>query len=263
METPSRHSFNLDGSTRIFPVPSPIKGDNYCRIEVNGAILNDRSKYDIVNNSVVFVSATDVPAGGQLDILVVQSEEAIGQLAITTNIDIVATGISTINTVGASIASINAVAAAIDDVLTAETSATTATAQAALAVSAASTATTQAGLATTASTAAVGAQAAVAANALAATNAAQSATTSAATATTRAGEAVVSADAAAQSAIEAANSAGGGIVAISNQDQNVDYLETKFVAGTDIEITKINPGGVEQLKLSSPYSIAYAIALGG
>ena len=109
METPSRHSFDLNGSLRVFPIPSPIKGDNYCRLEVDGVIVNDRTKYDIVNNSVVFLNVADVPDGSQLDVLVVQSEEAIGQLAITTNIDIVASNIADINTVATDIANVTTV----------------------------------------------------------------------------------------------------------------------------------------------------------
>ena len=109
METPSRHSFDLNGSLRVFPIPSPIKGDNYCRLEVDGVIVNDRTKYDIVNNSVVFLNVADVPNGSQLDVLVVQSEEAIGQLAITTNIDIVASNIADINTVATDIADVTTV----------------------------------------------------------------------------------------------------------------------------------------------------------
>ena len=116
METPSRHSFTLDGSTRVFPIPSPIKGDNYCRLEVDGTIINDRTKYDIVNNSIVFVNVADVPSGSQLDVLVVQSEEAIGQLTITTNIDIVASNIADVNTTADSIANININAAHITNI---------------------------------------------------------------------------------------------------------------------------------------------------
>ena len=110
METPSRHSFNLDGSLRVFPIPSPIKGDNYTRIEVDSVIINDRAKYDIVNNSIVFIDAADVPNGSVLDVLVVQSEEAIGQLAITSNMDLVATSIDNVNIVGSNITNVNTVA---------------------------------------------------------------------------------------------------------------------------------------------------------
>lgn len=121
METPSRHSFNLDGSTRVFPIPSPIKGDNYCRLEVDGTVINDRAKYDIVNNSVVFIDVADVPSGSQLDVLVVQSEEALGQLTITTNIDIVAQDIDNVNAVGSSIDNVDTVAASITNVNTTAT----------------------------------------------------------------------------------------------------------------------------------------------
>ena len=121
METPSRHSFDLDGATRVFPIPSPIKGDNYCRLEVDGVIINDRSKYDIVNNSIVFIDVADVPNGSQLDVLVVQSEEAIGQLTITTNIDIVAQNITDVNTVADDITNVNTTAGSIANVNTVAT----------------------------------------------------------------------------------------------------------------------------------------------
>ena len=72
-----------------------------------------------------------------------------------------------------------------------------------------------------------------------------------------------SAQDAAASAAAAAAAAGGGAVAISAGDTTADYLEVKLVQGIDIEITKQNAGGNEQLTISSPYSVAYAIALGG
>lgn len=87
METPARFTYSLNGSTRVFPIPSIIKGDNYCRIEVDSAIITDRTLYDIVNNSIVF---TEAPLGEALDVLVVQSEEGISALGTTTSIDILA-----------------------------------------------------------------------------------------------------------------------------------------------------------------------------
>lgn len=110
METPSSHSFALDGNTTVFPIPSPIKGDNYCRIEIDDVYLTDRTKYDIVNNSIVFVSAGDVPAGSILTVLVVQSEEAIGNLGTTTNMDIVAQNIDNVNIAATNLTSINSFA---------------------------------------------------------------------------------------------------------------------------------------------------------
>jgi len=130
VETPSRHSYDLDGTLRVFPVASPIKGDNYCRLEVDGVIINDRTQYDIVNNSIVFKDTSLLPSGSQLDILVVQSEEAIGQLAITTTIDTVAQDINNVNTVANSITDVNSVAANMAEVLTADTNAAIATAKA-------------------------------------------------------------------------------------------------------------------------------------
>jgi len=100
MESPSVFTFNLDGATRVFPIPAPIKGDNYCRIEVDGVVLNDRTKYDIVNNSIVFINQDDVPNGSILKVAVVQSEEAIGNLGSVTSVDTVATNIDNVNAVG-------------------------------------------------------------------------------------------------------------------------------------------------------------------
>lgn len=185
METPSRHSFNLNGSTRVFPVASPIKGDNYCRLEVDGNIINDRSKYDIVNNSIVFLNASDVPNGSQLSVLVVQSEEAIGQLAITTNIDIVASNIEDINIVGASITDVNTVASSITDVNTVATSISDVNdaydnAQAAIAGAAA--ASIQAGLAADQAAASLGSATASATSAIASSNSATASASSAAAA---------------------------------------------------------------------------------
>jgi hypothetical protein len=163
IETPSRHSFTCDGSTRIFPIPSSIKGDNYCRIEIDGTYLTDRSKYDIVNNSIVFIDVADVPDGSQLDVLVVQSEEALGQLGSVTNIDIAAQNITNVNTVASNIIDVASVANNMTSVIGAVTNAATASqaafnagvseakasASAFEANASATTATTQAGIATT------------------------------------------------------------------------------------------------------------------
>ena len=121
METPSRHSFNCDGSLRVFPIPSPIKGDDYCRLEVDGVVINDKAKYDIVNNSIVFLSALDVPSGSVLDVLVVQSAEALGQLSVVTNIDLVAQDIANVNLVGNDLTNVDTVAGSIANVNTTST----------------------------------------------------------------------------------------------------------------------------------------------
>lgn len=88
METPSEFTYNLDGSRRKFSVPVTIKGDEYCRVEVNGVAIGDKSLYDIVNNYVVFHSQLPILDSGQLRVRVVQSAEAIGDLGGTLPIDV-------------------------------------------------------------------------------------------------------------------------------------------------------------------------------
>ena len=237
METPARHSFTLDGATKVFPIPSNLKGDNYVRIEVDGVIIVDRQKYDIVNNSIVMNFIEDVPDGSQLDVLVVQSAEAIGSLAITTNIDIVATNIDTINTVGSSIASVNTAAANIVDIQNAEenaaaalaskiaaaasqtAAATSATSAATSATSSATSATasaTSATAATTQATAAATSASSVLASEVAAASQASASATSAANAATSATSAATGATTATTKAAEASTSASNALTSETN-----------------------------------------------
>tara|TARA_A100001388_G_scaffold15886_1_gene10565 strand:- start:9260 stop:10396 length:1137 start_codon:yes stop_codon:yes gene_type:complete len=68
----------------------------------------------------------------------------------------------------------------------------------------------------------------------------------------------------AQAAAAAAQSAGaGGAVKISATDTTTGFMTQKFVEGIDIVFTLKNQGGNEQLEVSAPYGVAYAIALGG
>jgi hypothetical protein len=83
-----------------------MKGDNYVRIDINDVTVNDRNKFDIVNNSIVFVNVTDVPSGSKLDILVVQTDEGIANLGNVNSIDIVSQNITSVNTVGTNIAAV-------------------------------------------------------------------------------------------------------------------------------------------------------------
>ena len=228
METPARHSFTLDGTTQVFPIPSNLKGDNYVRVEVDGTVVNDKAKYDIVNNSIVMNFVEDVPDGSQLDVLVVQSEEAIGQLGTTSSVDIVAVNISIINDVNDALEDIITAADNIVDIQNAEenaasalasknaaaTSATnannSATAAATSASNAASSATSASTSATTATTqaTAAGTSATNASNsASAASTSASQAVSSASNASTSASQAATSATSAATSATNASNSA--------------------------------------------------------
>ena len=106
METPSRYTFAPDGSTNVFQIPVQMKGDNYVRIDIDDITVNDRNKYDIVNNSIVFVNITDVPAGSKLDILVVQTDEGISNLGNVNAVDTVSQNILSVNTVATNIAAV-------------------------------------------------------------------------------------------------------------------------------------------------------------
>lgn len=121
METPARFTFSPDGNTKVFPIPVTMKGDNYVRIDIDGVILNDRSKFDLVNNAVVFVNLTDVPSGSQLDVLVVQTDEGISNLGNVNSVDLVASNITDVQTVAGNIASVNTTATNIAAVNTTAT----------------------------------------------------------------------------------------------------------------------------------------------
>lgn len=140
-------------------------------------------------------------------------------------------------------------AAAAASAVAADASATTAGASAATAVSARDQANAAAAAAALSEGAAAASESAAAASEAAA---AASETASASSA----------ADAAA-SASAAAAAAGGGTVKVTTSDATADVLENKFVAGSEIELEVLNPGGTEQIKISAPYVVAYSVALGG
>tara|TARA_R110002050_G_scaffold22588_4_gene61475 strand:+ start:1197 stop:2306 length:1110 start_codon:yes stop_codon:yes gene_type:complete len=83
------------------------------------------------------------------------------------------------------------------------------------------------------------------------------------TAITKAGEADASAVDAAASATSAAASAGGGVVRVTSSDTNANVLNEKFLAGTDITFEVQNAGADEKILIAAPFSVVYAIALGG
>lgn len=116
MDTPARHTYTGDGSTRVYRIPTQILGDDYVRIELDGVYLSDRSKWDIVNNSIVFIDAPSNLA--VIDIQVATSQEALGLLGSISNSDIVAESIDNVNITGSNINSITTVADNIDSVNT-------------------------------------------------------------------------------------------------------------------------------------------------
>ena len=203
METPARFTFSPDGNTKVFPIPVTMKGDNYVRIDIDGVTINDRTKFDLVNNAVVLVDVTDVPAGSQLDVLVVQTDEGISNLGTVNSIDIVASNITDVQTVATNIASVNTTATnitAVNNVATNMASVTDAVNQAAAAA-------TSAAAALVSKNAAEASELAAAASKNAAATSATNAATSASNASTSASAASASQTAAATSATNAANSA--------------------------------------------------------
>lgn len=101
IDTPARHIYSGDGSTRVFPIPTYIQGDDYIRIEINGVQQVDRSKWDIVNNNIIFVIAPI--SESTIDVQVATSVEALAELGSITNIDIVADSIATINDIASNL----------------------------------------------------------------------------------------------------------------------------------------------------------------
>ena len=101
IDTPARHIYSGDGSTRVYPIPTYIQGDDYIRIEINGVHQVDRSKWDIVNNSIIFVTAPITTA--TIDVQVATSVEALAELGIVTNVDIVAANIVDISDIASNL----------------------------------------------------------------------------------------------------------------------------------------------------------------
>lgn len=117
IDTPSRHVYIGDGSTRVFPIPTYIQGDDWIRIEINGIHVIDRRQWDIVNNSIIFVTAPEAEA--TINVLVASSIEALTQLGSTSAISIVAENITNVNLVAQNMediqnASDNAISAKLD-----------------------------------------------------------------------------------------------------------------------------------------------------
>ena len=188
IDTPARHIYSGDGSTRVYPIPTYIQGDDYIRIEINGVHQVDRSKWDIVNNSIIFVTAPITTA--TIDVQVATSVEALAELGSVTNVDIVA----------ANIIGISGIASNLDEILLTNDNAIIATTKASEALASALVATTKASEALASATSA-------SASETIAINKAGEASTSASTATTKAGEASTSASTATTKANEASTSA--------------------------------------------------------
>ena len=195
IDTPARHIYSGDGSTRVFPIPTYIQGDDYIRIEINGVHQVDRSKWDIVNNSIIFVTAPITTA--TIDVQVATSVEALTELGSVTNVDIVA----------ANIVGISGIASNLDEILLTNDNAIIVTTKASEASAAALVATTKASEAVASATSAGSSATIASSGATTATTKASEASASALVATTKASEASASALVATTKASEALASA--------------------------------------------------------
>ena len=97
LHTPSRHTFECDGTQRVFPIPSLMISQDFVRIEIDGVLQSDRKQWDIVNNSLVFVLAPI--SGAILDVQVASDSESLGELGMIANVDILAQNITNVNKV--------------------------------------------------------------------------------------------------------------------------------------------------------------------
>ena len=97
LHTPSRHTFECDGTQRVFPIPSYIISQDYVRMEIDGILVSNRREWDVVNNSIVFVTAP--LAGLILDVQVASDSESLGELGMISNVDILAQNITNVNKV--------------------------------------------------------------------------------------------------------------------------------------------------------------------
>lgn len=198
-------TYTGDGATRVFPVAFEIQGENYVVVFIDDVAINDRTTYDIINNSIVFVEDSAPAISSLIEIVVASSPTEIADLNAPP---------STIQTIINNLADIisvaNTVVPNIDEILLSDDNATIATTKALEASTSAGEALANKNLAvTSAGNALVSEQSADAseAQALSYKNSAEAsattATTQAGIATTKAGEASTSATNALASEVQA------------------------------------------------------------
>ena len=72
--------FTGDGSTKIFPIEFEIKGEDYIQIWLDNVAVNDRTTYDIINNSIVFLNDYIPDNGVKVEIVVATTAQEIADL---------------------------------------------------------------------------------------------------------------------------------------------------------------------------------------
>ena len=126
-------TYNGDGATRIFPVAFEILGEEYIVVFIDGTAVSDKTKYDIINNSIVF-NVEDAPPLGtnNVEIVVASSPTEIADLnAPPSTIQTVADNLSILTDISSTIVP------NIAEILEADTNAIIATTKAAEALTSA------------------------------------------------------------------------------------------------------------------------------
>ena len=102
-------TYSGDGVTRVFPVSFEIKGEAYVVTYINNVAVADKTKYDIINNSIVFVEG-EAPVIGtdNVQIVVASTPTEIADLnAPPSSVQTVLDNLTAITTVAGNITNIN------------------------------------------------------------------------------------------------------------------------------------------------------------
>ena len=113
----SSKTFIGDSSTKVFPIDFEILGEDYVQIWLDNIAVTDRTHYDIINNSIVFLDDYIPASGVEIIIAVATTAQEIADLnAPPSGVVTVSDNIDNVNTVAGNIANVNTVANDITNV---------------------------------------------------------------------------------------------------------------------------------------------------
>lgn len=72
------YTYQLDGDVRSFNIPAIVDGEEYLRVDVDGAQITDPDKFRLIHNALVFDDTSLLPAGSILRII---TTDTIGEYA--------------------------------------------------------------------------------------------------------------------------------------------------------------------------------------
>ena len=113
----SSKTFIGDSSTKVFPIDFEILGEDYVQIWLDNIAVTDRTHYDIINNSIVFLDDYIPASGVEIIIAVATTAQEIANLnAPPSGVVVVSDNIDNVNTVAGSIDNVNKTAGSIDSI---------------------------------------------------------------------------------------------------------------------------------------------------